>query len=88
MSDALAKGTVEWEGRRVTVEGPEDFVSAELGRFRGTAAGTDPAAGVEAEKQRPTTDAAFVALKKPQDHYEKVDGEWKIVNKIYTVEQF
>ena len=32
MSNEMFKGTVEWDGRRITVEGPPDFVSAEIGR--------------------------------------------------------
>lgn len=70
MSVEIAKGTVEWEGRRVTIEGPADFVSAELDRFRtASPKATSPA---RQNSPRPTTEADFVARKKPKDHYEKI----------------
>ncbi len=73
MSVEMTKGTIEWDGRRITVEGPPSFVSAELDRFRlaSPAAREDSAAAPESPG-RPLTDASFVALKKPQDHYEKI----------------
>lgn len=73
MSDESVKGTVEWEGRRITVEGPPDFVSAELDRFRSRQhAAPSESASAPAAPGQPVTDASFVALKKPQDHYEKI----------------
>jgi hypothetical protein len=72
MSDAIMKGTIEWEGRRITVEGPADFVSAELDRFRGATAAPIKTSHAGPKSARPTTDADFVALKRPKDHYEKI----------------
>ena len=76
MSSEQPKGTVEWEGRRITVEGPPEFVSAELDRFRGAPARVAEPAATEAQAQeaanRPMTDSAFVALKRPQDHFERI----------------
>ncbi|WP_158787875.1 hypothetical protein [Granulicella sp. L46] len=77
MLDYAAKGTVDWDGKKVTLEGSEEFVSTELERFRNAAIGTT-AAAPEAESSKPTedgrplTDAAFVELKKPADHFEKI----------------
>jgi hypothetical protein len=74
MSFGETKGTIEWEGRRITVEGPPDFVSAELERFRNAGPGAPPtvSGAASAGSVRPTTDAAFVALKRPRDHYERI----------------
>ncbi|HEX3986438.1 MAG TPA: hypothetical protein VHX13_07495 [Acidobacteriaceae bacterium] len=71
MCAEVVKGTVEWNGRRITVEGPPEFVSAELGRFRG---GTEETLSPEsgAATGRPMNDASFVTLKNPKDHYEKI----------------
>lgn len=73
MIEAMSKGTVEWGGRRITIEGPSDFVAAELDRFR-TSSGVPPetnAAGTGGA-DRPITDVQFLAQKMPQDHYERV----------------
>lgn len=70
-----SRGTIEWDGRRVTIEGPAEFVSAELARFRDAALAVSAAAPVEAKTQgndRRTTDAGFVAEKLPNDHMEKI----------------
>ena len=72
----IAKGTVEWEGHRISIEGPEAFVSVELERFRnavlkGTSA--QPVPGDTAPRGgRPMNDADFLASKAPKDHYEKI----------------
>jgi hypothetical protein len=72
MSNASTKGTIEWEGRRITVEGPADFVSAELDRFRSATATPTKTSHSSPNPARPTTEADFVALKKPKDHYERI----------------
>jgi hypothetical protein len=72
MSEKMAKGTVEWEGRRITIEGPADFVSAELERFRNGVPAANSTGNGDARATRPTTEADFVAQKGPRDHYEKI----------------
>jgi hypothetical protein len=72
MAEGNVKGTVEWEGRRITVEGPSDFVSAELDRFRTAADSPSTTRNTRPTRERPTTDADFVTLKGPKDHYEKI----------------
>lgn len=62
------KATVEWNGRRITLEGPEEFVHAELERFthgRPKNAGEQVLSTVRNEAQ-------FVEQKKPRGHHEKV----------------
>ena len=69
-----AKGTVQWDGKRVEIEGPPPFVAAELEKFRNAALGAQqhvPAAQENPER-RTTSEAEFVKLKQPADHFEKI----------------
>jgi hypothetical protein len=77
MCEYAAKGTVEWDGKKVSLEGPEEFVSAELERFRNAVVeakvpGSQTQAADSNGEGRPTTDAAFVQLKQPADHFERI----------------
>ena len=73
MSNENVKGTVEWDGRRITVEGPPSFVSAELDRFRGfRGVGPDVNGSDSVTDHRPETEASLIARKRPQDHYERI----------------
>jgi hypothetical protein len=70
-----SSGTVEWDGRRVTIEGPTDFVAVELEKFRNAALSVSVNPGVGAAPNatsRPNNDAGFVAEKMPSDHSEKI----------------
>jgi hypothetical protein len=70
-----ARGTVEWDDRRVTVEGPAEFVSVELEKFRNAAlhvSRTDDAGSLSNPGTRPLTEAALIAEKMPADHSEKI----------------
>jgi hypothetical protein len=71
---SIAKGTVEWDGRKVTLEGPDDFVSTELEKFRNAALkmSVNPDSSTSADGSRPMTDAVFVGQKMPNDHAEKI----------------
>jgi hypothetical protein len=83
MYEMESKGTVEWDGRKVTIEGPTDFVGKELQKFRDAALGSSagltgresaslPDKESASSADRPMTDAAFVAQKTPKDHQEKI----------------
>jgi hypothetical protein len=78
MYEMESKGTVEWDGRKVTIEGPSDFVAKELQKFRDAALGssvnsTGLTGGESASlADRPMTDGAFIAQKMPKDHQEKI----------------
>jgi hypothetical protein len=62
------KATVEWKDRRITLEGPEEFVRSELQRLTSPEGGTAddiPEADARNERQ-------FLLQKKPEGHHEKV----------------
>jgi hypothetical protein len=67
--------TVTMGDKQVTLEGPEDFVQAEVQRLTNMAVAATPAAtsgGSAAETGIPGTEREFVALKKPNGHAETV----------------
>jgi hypothetical protein len=65
--------TVTLQDKRVTIEGPEDFVRAEVQRLTNMAITppTAPGSG-SAEQQTATSEREFVAKKKPSGHAETV----------------
>jgi hypothetical protein len=68
------RGTVEWNGCKVVIEGPAEFVSTELERFRSVALGhsDEIARSPNGNEDRPINEAAFLAEKMPSDHMEKI----------------
>jgi hypothetical protein len=76
MYENLTKGTVEWDGKKVTIEGSEEFVSTELANFRDAALRVGGNSNAEersaAQDGKPQTDASFLSQKMPKDHYEKI----------------
>lgn len=66
--------TVTMGDKQVTLEGPEDFVQAEVQRLTNMAVAAAPAAtsGGAVETGIPASEREFVALKKPNGHAETV----------------
>lgn len=64
--------TVTLQDKRVTIEGPEDFVRAEVQRLTNLIAAASPNPSLDAETQSETSERQFVSLKKPVGHPEIV----------------
>jgi hypothetical protein len=68
--------TVTLQDKRVTIEGPEDFVRGEVQRLTNLAVSPSPSPVVgprtEADAGTPNNEREFVALKKPTGHAETV----------------
>jgi len=73
MSDKI-EVTVTLQDKRVTIEGPEDFVRAEVQRLTNLAVTPPPAPVATASREdgTATSEREFVALKKPAGHAETV----------------
>jgi hypothetical protein len=63
--------TVTLQDRRITIEGPENFVRAEVQRLTNLAAAPAPTAA-SAAAQGATSEREFVSLKKPSGHAQTV----------------
>jgi len=64
--------TVTLQDRRVTIEGPEDFVRAEVQRLTNLIASAHSGPNPGAEAQTAASERQFVSLKKPAGHAEIV----------------
>lgn len=62
--------TVTVEGKRVTLEGPTDFVTAEVRRLTALLHGQDSPADRGVPSASGSSEAEFVAEKRPQNHSE------------------
>ncbi len=72
MNSGITKSTIEWEGHRITIEGPPEFVAVELERFRAPSNGPTTRQEPSGPNPRPMNDGGFVALKNPAGHQERI----------------
>jgi hypothetical protein len=74
--DEQIKATIELDGKRVTLEGPKDFVESEVRRLGDLIVrGTVPSArAIEHESAEPSnmSEREFIAAKRPKGHLETV----------------